>query len=88
MSVERKQVLTLYKQLLRALKYYPSVRRDNLLKVLKEEFRANRDVQGPTKVQKIELAKMELKRLQVYKSIRDPENVQKPNSSSDWIIRL
>ncbi|GJD12106.1 hypothetical protein Gasu2_62180 [Galdieria sulphuraria] len=86
--MERNQVLHLYKQLLRALEYYPSVRRDNLLKVLKEEFRANRNVQGQTKVQKIELAKMELKRLQVYRTIRDPRNAQKPSSSSDWTIQL
>lgn len=82
------QVLHLYKQLLRALEYYPSVRRNDLIKVLKEEFRANRNIEGPTRVHKIELAKMELKRLQVYKSIRDPENIHKPSSSRDWTIQL
>lgn len=87
-TMERHFVLHLYRQLLRALEYYPSVRRKSLAKALKEEFRANRNAQGRQRTEKIELARMELKRLQVYKSIRDPANARKPSSSSDWTIQL
>eukprot|EP00871_Galdieria_phlegrea_P005005 jgi/Galph1/5505/GphlegSOOS_G4198.1 len=86
--MERREVLVLYKKLLRALQHYPSIKKQQLLSLVKQDFRDNKHIHGEEQIRKVSLAKMELKRLEVFKTTRDEQNPHKPRASNDWWIQL
>jgi hypothetical protein len=86
--MERTAVLGLYRQLLRAVQYYPSVRRGAVYEAVREEFRLNRGLRPEDSVEKLRLALCELERLSIWRPTRDSKDLSRPNSASDWTIQL
>ncbi|KXZ49360.1 hypothetical protein GPECTOR_22g954 [Gonium pectorale] len=67
MSANAPSVLSLYRQILKAAKYFPSRKRDNIIREIKAEFRANKALTEPERVQHCRtLAERGLSDLQAY----------------------
>lgn len=80
--------LRLYRQLLRAVQYYPSVRRGAIYDAVREEFRREKHASPEAAHEKLRLGVMELQRLRVWRGTRAPEDPSKPNPARDWEVRL
>ncbi|KAG2387273.1 hypothetical protein C9374_001605 [Naegleria lovaniensis] len=66
-STSKQTILSLYRNLLRHMKYYPSVRKDGMTQAIREEFRAYKNEKDPKKIEmKIGEAKGGLERLKAY----------------------
>mmetsp|Transcript_11689 Transcript_11689/g.29530 ORF Transcript_11689/g.29530 Transcript_11689/m.29530 type:complete len:90 (+) Transcript_11689:110-379(+) len=77
----QQRVLRIYTSLLRELKFYPSLKRDNLIEDVKLEFRENATLADETKIEAL-LAQAEraLVDIRKYSSL--------PESESSWTVRL
>lgn len=74
-------VLRLYRNVLKAAKRYPSVKRDQLVVGIKEEFRTNKDLQDRDVLQKkIKVAEDGLEQLKMYTDLN--------RSSNEWSLNL
>ncbi|KAG2500716.1 hypothetical protein HYH03_001481 [Edaphochlamys debaryana] len=59
--------LTLYRHILKAAKFFPSKKRDSIIREIKSEFRANKDLADPTRLsQCLTLAQRGLADLRSY----------------------
>ncbi|PXF49040.1 hypothetical protein BWQ96_01178 [Gracilariopsis chorda] len=65
-STTSTNVLALYRGLLRAVRHYPSKKRDSISQAIKEEFREKRSITGDELDKALWLANMELERLQKW----------------------
>jgi len=74
-------VLRLYRNVLKAAQRYPSVKRDQLIADIKEEFRSNKYIQDPEELQKkIKIAQEGLGQLKMYTEL--------DRSSNEWSLSL
>ncbi|KAK4536114.1 hypothetical protein CDCA_CDCA07G2139 [Cyanidium caldarium] len=80
--------LQLYRQMLRAAQYFPSIRQPQVYQAIREEFRAKRHLPVDAVPAALRLGVLELHRLRVYRSVRAPNDVRKPNPARDWEVRL
>mmetsp|Transcript_2761 Transcript_2761/g.7728 ORF Transcript_2761/g.7728 Transcript_2761/m.7728 type:complete len:110 (+) Transcript_2761:100-429(+) len=85
-SVTRKEILSLYKQILRAAQTFPSKRRTHIYEAIREEFRENADEDDKYKLQEqLGVAFKGLEQLRQY----DVQNLTggNPNSAS-WEVTM
>ncbi|CAN8061867.1 unnamed protein product [Agarophyton chilense] len=61
-----RKVLALYRGLLRAVRFYPSKKRDSLALAIREDFREKRNITGKELEKALWLGHMELERLQKW----------------------
>lgn len=59
-------VLATYRRLLRLSKEYPSSRQKEIIAAIREEYRANIDLQGEARTRAVRAGEMELKRLKAW----------------------
>lgn len=75
------QILMLYRHILRAAQRFPSIKREQVLAEIKQEFHKNKDLTDPSRVEKeIQLALRSLEQLEAYTGINRKE--------SDWDVSL
>ncbi|KAF0977119.1 hypothetical protein FDP41_003772 [Naegleria fowleri] len=68
-------ILSLYRNLLRNMKYYPSVRKEGMIQAIREEFRAYKHEKDPKKIEmKIGEARGGLERLKAYAEMSKAQN--------------
>ncbi|KAI8113280.1 hypothetical protein M9435_003284 [Picochlorum sp. BPE23] len=74
-------VLTLYRRILKAAKQFPSIKRDDIIKDIKVEFRENRNIaDSHEREEKIRIAQRSLEELESY--------VEMHQSSDTWTKTL
>lgn len=67
MATTRKDLLMLYRRILRSAATYPSMKRDSIYQAIREEFRENAQLTDPTQVAtKVHLAYKGLSQLQQF----------------------
>mmetsp|Transcript_34990 Transcript_34990/g.72864 ORF Transcript_34990/g.72864 Transcript_34990/m.72864 type:complete len:108 (-) Transcript_34990:118-441(-) len=85
-SVGRKEILSLYKKILRSAQTYPSKRRAHIYEAIREDFRENMDLDDPVKLQRqlgVAFKGLEqLRQFDVHKMTKG-----KPNSAS-WEVHM
>ena len=73
--------LLLYRQLLKTVKRFPSIKRDGIYQDIRVEFRANRELADPDKLQHARKIAVEGLQMMEQYTNRDPK-------SKDWEIHL
>jgi len=70
MSKHAKEILILYKRILRAAESFPSIKRNDIIRDIKVEFREHKKLQDPALVkEKIAVARRSLEELESYISM-------------------
>jgi Complex 1 protein (LYR family) len=75
--------LFLYKRILRALEFYPSIKRDSLIVEVKGEFRRNRDVTDAKEQDALAQAEHGIKILEQYRQFHNDSQ-----DSDDWTFKV
>jgi len=69
-QLSKQGILVLYRNLLKNIKYYPSVKREGMKQAIREEFRAYKNEKNPRRIEmKIGEAQGGLERLKSYASM-------------------
>ncbi|CEO95723.1 Complex 1 LYR protein domain-containing protein [Plasmodiophora brassicae] len=78
----RREVLQLYRQILRKAQRFPSVGRDRLVQSIKDEFHENKNEADPTRLKnQLATARDGLDKLNMYESMTS-------GNASDWKLDL
>ena len=76
-------VLRLYRHILKAANYFPSIKRPQVISDIKQEFREHKALTDPARIAKeIAIAERSLDQLQAYL----PRNLRTPDQ--DWEVSL
>ena len=77
-SKHSKEILSLYKRILRAAESFPSIKRNDIIQDIKVEFREHKELSDPAVVkQKVAVARRSLEELESYVSMDS-------TSGGDW----
>ena len=70
MSKHSKEILILYKRILRAAESFPSIKRKDIIRDIKIEFREHRELTDPAALkEKVAIARRSLEELESYTSM-------------------
>lgn len=79
--VDRLKTLRLYKDILRAAKGFPSIKKQKIIVEIREGFRDNRTLaDGSLIQQKLSVAEKGLEQLSMYSNL--------PKSSNNWAVQM
>mmetsp|Transcript_702 Transcript_702/g.2336 ORF Transcript_702/g.2336 Transcript_702/m.2336 type:complete len:88 (-) Transcript_702:1157-1420(-) len=78
----------LYRQIMKAVRYYPSIRREKIMQGIRNDFRANRNLEGEELEKALWNAVMEQKRLARWMTTRDPHNPKRLVNGDEFHLDL